>query len=232
MNWRRRCRRFTYPAPWFWWATLLADSVARAFTSLYPDQVAGLVLIDAVSLPEWLDLSQQRRQRLEAGVRLARRGAFIARCGIARLVAALATSPLWKLARAGVTAVSGGRLKHRQEGMLAPVSRLPEHLRPALKSMWTQPKFYEAMAGQMQHLPGSVAAVHAAGGYGDRPLIVLAAANPSPTWQQEQTAVARLSTRGRYRFVTDSGHWIPLDQPQAVIDAIREVVAEVRAGSY
>lgn len=201
---------------------------ARAFTHLYPEKVAGLVLIDAVSLPEWLSMTEERRQRLAAGIRLARRGARLARWGIARLVAIIATSPFWKLARAGVTAVSGGKLKNKQEGMLGPVARLPEQFRPALKLMWTHPRFYEAMAGQMEHLPESVAAVHASGGYGDRPLIILAAANPSPTWQQEQQAVAQLSSRGRYRFVPDCGHWIPLDQPQTVIDAIREVVDEIR----
>ncbi len=202
---------------------------ARAFTALYPDRVAGLVLIDAVSLPEWLAMTEERQQRLAAGIRLSRRGAWLARWGIARLVAIMATSPFWKLARTGVTAVSGGKLKNKQEGMLGPVARLPEQVRPALKLMWTQPRFYQAMAGQLEHLPGSVAAVHAAGGYGDRPLIVLAAANSSPTWQQEQQAAATLSSRGRYRFVPDCGHWIPLDQPQAVIDAILEVVEEVRA---
>lgn len=201
---------------------------ARAFTALYPEKVAGLVLVDAVSLPEWLAMTEERRQRLAAGIRLSRRGALLARWGVARLVAIMATSPFWKLARAGVTAVSGGKLKNKQEGMLGPVSRLPEQFRPALKLMWTQPRFYQAMAGQLEHLPESVAAVHAAGGYGDRPLVVLSAANPSPTWQQEQRQVAQLSSRGRYRFVPDCGHWIPLDQPQAVIDAVREVLDELR----
>jgi pimeloyl-ACP methyl ester carboxylesterase len=35
---------------------------------------------------------------------------------------------------------------------------------------------------------------------------------------------AGLSTRGRYIVVPDSGHWIQLDAPDAVVDAIESVL--------
>jgi pimeloyl-ACP methyl ester carboxylesterase len=44
----------------------------------------------------------------------------------------------------------------------------------------------------------------------------------------EQEAVARLSSNGKIFVVPNSGHWIQLDQPQVVIDAIREVLQSVR----
>ena len=53
-------------------------------------------------------------------------------------------------------------------------------------------------------------------------------------WQQEadvynknQNELAALSTRGKRIVVEDSGHFIQLDQPQVVIDAIREVFDQV-----
>ncbi len=53
-------------------------------------------------------------------------------------------------------------------------------------------------------------------------------------WQQEadiynemQDELAALSTRGERIIVEDSGHFIQLDQPQVVIDAIREVFGQV-----
>jgi len=53
-------------------------------------------------------------------------------------------------------------------------------------------------------------------------------------WQQEadiynemQDELAALSTRGKLIFVEESGHFIQLDQPQVVIDAIREVFGQV-----
>jgi pimeloyl-ACP methyl ester carboxylesterase len=38
-----------------------------------------------------------------------------------------------------------------------------------------------------------------------------------------------LSSHGRRRFVEGAGHTIQIDQPQAVIDAVAEVVDEVRS---
>jgi pimeloyl-ACP methyl ester carboxylesterase len=78
--------------------------------------------------------------------------------------------------------------------------------------------------------------------YGDLPLIVLTA---DPSWnpmrlpdaelkaiQQVdlagQKAMAAQSRRGVERVVTGAGHDIQNAQPQAVIDAVREVIAEVR----
>lgn len=48
-------------------------------------------------------------------------------------------------------------------------------------------------------------------------------------WQREiQPKLAKLSTRGRQVIVTQSGHDIPEGAPQAVVAAIREVLADVR----
>jgi hypothetical protein len=41
--------------------------------------------------------------------------------------------------------------------------------------------------------------------------------------------MATLSTRGRHIMASQSGHWIPLDQPQVVIDAVKEVVTAARS---
>ena len=77
---------------------------------------------------------------------------------------------------------------------------------------------------------------------GDLPMIVLAASEyrmriPDPRfgaymqnmWHDLQRDLARLSTKGKFVAVEDSGHFIQIDKPQAVIDAIREVVEQVRA---
>jgi pimeloyl-ACP methyl ester carboxylesterase len=52
-------------------------------------------------------------------------------------------------------------------------------------------------------------------------------------WQEEadnvnamQDELAALSTRGKRIIVEDTGHFIQLDKPQVVIDAIREVFAQ------
>jgi hypothetical protein len=57
---------------------------------------------------------------------------------------------------------------------------------------------------------------------------VLTAAHPSPDRLREQEEVARLSSRGRQVVARTSGHWIPLDEPELVVEAVREVVFAVR----
>lgn len=83
--------------------------------------------------------------------------------------------------------------------------------------------------------------------YGNMPLIVLTAGEDAPPppelpdavkseiplqaaeWRRAQDDLARLSTRGVNRIVADSSHDIHQLKPQAVIDAIDEVVDQARA---
>ena len=78
--------------------------------------------------------------------------------------------------------------------------------------------------------------------FGNKPLIVLTQGNgdpiPAPTpaeqasltavWRAGHEALAHTSTRGINITVPNTGHFIQIDQPTAVIDAIRQVVLDVR----
>jgi pimeloyl-ACP methyl ester carboxylesterase len=72
------------------------------------------------------------------------------------------------------------------------------------------------------------------------PLVVLAHGRPEPGtpfveheesfWQQLQRELAQLVPGGRLVIATESGHNIQDEQPELVLDAIRDVVLAVRAG--
>ncbi len=53
----------------------------------------------------------------------------------------------------------------------------------------------------------------------------------SKVWIAMHEALAHLSSRGVHRFIKGSGHHIQLDQPQAVIDAVDEVLRQLHAGA-
>jgi hypothetical protein len=55
------------------------------------------------------------------------------------------------------------------------------------------------------------------------------AATWDKAWIGMQQDMATWSSRGVQRTVGDASHYIPNDDPAAVIDAIREVVDDVRA---
>jgi pimeloyl-ACP methyl ester carboxylesterase len=48
---------------------------------------------------------------------------------------------------------------------------------------------------------------------------------------ERQANLARLSTRGRQIILENSGHAIPFEAPEAVIDSVRAVVDEARSTS-
>ena len=72
------------------------------------------------------------------------------------------------------------------------------------------------------------------------PLVVIAHGHPDPDtpyveleepfWRQLQRELARLVPGGRLVVATESGHDIQHEQPELVLDALRDVVLAVRAG--
>ena len=92
-------------------------------------------------------------------------------------------------------------------------------------------------------LATSVEELRGLGDLGDRPVVVLTQdldwepfGLPEPyegrlaaAWRMLQMESASLSTRGVQRVVPEVGHMIPLDKPEAVFEAIEEVLAAVRA---
>ena len=66
--------------------------LVRIYADLWPNEVAGLVLVDPALLAEWANPSPVKLRMLARGVALSRRGAFLARIGFVRLSLSLLTS--------------------------------------------------------------------------------------------------------------------------------------------
>jgi pimeloyl-ACP methyl ester carboxylesterase len=194
----------------------------RVYTSRYPEDVAGLVFVDTSNedqesrLPPTLQkMMKDATAQLESQKKLARILIFF---GIARLTLG-------------------------DEGM----RKLSKEFRDEVKYLQLQAKFVDATAGEMQSFSESANEVRAAGKLGDRPLVVLTAGKsvdakdlPKGVSQQEmqefqkvwmnelQVKLAQLSTHGKQIVVPDSTHMIPLERPDAVISAVREVCEAVK----
>jgi pimeloyl-ACP methyl ester carboxylesterase len=203
--------------------------VVQLYAALYPADLAGMVLIDPAHPEEWAHPSDWDTKRLLIGAKLSRRGAWIARFGIARLTAFLATVGAQRIARLNTLVASGGILRGQAERILAPVHRVPPEYRPMLRAMWTHPKYYATLGSQMETLSESAREFPAITNYGDLPLAVISAASGTPFRIELNEKLAQLSSRGRHIVAPDCGHWIQLDQPQCVSDAISQVVDQARA---
>jgi pimeloyl-ACP methyl ester carboxylesterase len=205
----------------------------RLYASRHANDVVGLVLIEPAIPEQWSNPTDEQRALIARGVRLCRYGATAARRGLAHLVSMLVRFGALGVARLLVSLVSRGGLHRADEGILAPIWKLPPEVRGVLREMWTQPKFFEALGSQIETICESARAVMSAGppDDDDLPLMVISSARSGEERLQADSALARRSMRGRHILAADSGHWIPLDAPHVVIDAVTAMVAEVRGRS-
>ncbi|MGD1069367.1 MAG: alpha/beta fold hydrolase [Bryobacteraceae bacterium] len=197
--------------------------IVRLFQQRYPDRVAGLVLVDPVVRSEWRDAGEQRRRMLARGVALSRRGAFLARIGVVRFALNLLTGGSQTLPRL-LARASAGKGAGVTDRLVGEVRKMPRDLWPAIASHWSQERSFRAMADNLENLPRSAAQLDESASLGDLPLVVLSAAKAVSEHQHD----AGLSTQGRHIVVADSGHWMQLDAPDAVVQAVADIVAQVR----
>lgn len=176
----------------------------RMFAIKDPDQVAGMVLVDATgeaanSLPA--SATAQTLPQV-TGSEWSLYG-VLRRVGLVRLIGA---------SQAGTPAMS-------------------ERTRMEIALFATGQRGLDATAAEYIGLAADNAQLQAAPSLGDRPLIVLAAdetMRTNPLWPEYQDRQAAMSTHGRLIVVEGSGHYIQMDHPDVVIDAVRQVVLQAR----
>ena len=173
----------------------------RLYAARYPGEVAGVVLVEA-SHPD-----QEAKGFKPALSPLASLDPILLQLGVLRAFFVL----------------DGAR-------------QTPRKLRDELEYLMLQPTAIAADLDEIRSFPASAAAVRAAGNLGDKPLIVLTGAYSAQrrpqlhdVWIHElQPDLVRLSTRGR-QIVVNAGHNIPLQQPEAVVQAVMEIMRGDRA---
>lgn len=210
------------PPPYVLVGHSLGGLNARVYNGLYPHDVAGMVLVDAAHEDE-----PKRAPKFMLGRTLPRY--------------------LWRpLHLVGRAALRFGLIRLTTPAPALPAYPAERTREQTVEALRRQPK---AVANLIDATaPESYAQAHAAGGLGDRPLIVLTRGKIQPRssdsemdrqgaayeqiWMHEiQPQLARLSTRGRQVIVEKSGHRIPDEAPEVILDAVREVVMASRGGS-
>jgi pimeloyl-ACP methyl ester carboxylesterase len=222
--------RGAVPGPYVLVGHSYGGLVMRLFASRHSADVAGLVLIEPAIPEEWVSPSHEQQVLIRRGVRLCRYGSSAARSGVAGLVSLLVKLGALSVARAMVAIVSLGSLRRDDEGILAPIWKLPPEARRVLGKMWTRPRFFEALGSQIEHVCDSATELMRESGedLGTLPLVVITSATASERRLAADLALAEQSKQGRHILAPDSGHWVPLDAPQVVIDAIADIVTRVR----
>jgi pimeloyl-ACP methyl ester carboxylesterase len=187
----------------------------RAYNAAYPGEVAGIVLADSAN--ENMEFPEAFQRLIDNELRLRQRERKWARLlywtGVNRLAA-------W--------------------------TEIDDVAQPYDSREWAyfliQPKEIAAAASEMEHLEEYKAELRAAGGLGEKPLIVLIARQsllnvPLPPldlvalnqlWIENEKLLAQLSARGKWIMVQNSTHMMPFNRPDAIVSAVHEVYSETR----
>jgi pimeloyl-ACP methyl ester carboxylesterase len=206
--------------------------VIRAFARTHPTEVAGLVFVDPLHPGEWCDPSPNQRHMLRGGIFLSRVGALLARLGVVRLLLALLSSGSTAAPRQ-VSRIFGRKVAALLDRMVGEVQKLPPEVLPFVQAHWSHPKAFRGMWQHLAAMPSCSADVaRGTDTFGDIPVVVLSAGGRDPRWAAEDAALARASDNGRYIVSPQSGHWIHLDDPDLVVNAVRDVIALRRAQGH
>jgi pimeloyl-ACP methyl ester carboxylesterase len=201
----------------------------RLFAGRYPEEVAGLVLIDPVVPEEWHPVSEHNQKRIRVGSRILRRASALSQWGALRFVSWMLRSGVKPLAEPLVRLMSRGAPKGDGTSKSPLFWNLPPSEREMAPVFWVQPKFTATIASQLENLPVSAAQVSDSGRrLEDKPLVVISAADTPSARREEHAAMAGLSRAGNHIVAERSGHWVMVDQPDLVHDAILQVLKHAR----
>ena len=194
----------------------------RMFAAQYPEQVAGMVLADTAS-PLVITPEYELVQRSTIGFYQVM--GLLSRSGVLRLLGPL-----------------GG-----EDAMPVTARKLPVEQQETYLEMLLNPQQYATAVSEMEEIPQTFEQAYqletAVQPLPDWPLIVLTAGKtdvPGSDPFNDQTMVVdadviaaqllltRLSTRAEQRVIQESGHLMHLDAPQAVVEAVLDVINEIR----
>lgn len=198
--------------------------IALDYAARFPDEVAGLVLIDPVGVAEWAHPSPAHRAMLRRGIFLSRCGYALATIGVVRFTLNRLAGGARRMPKMMARATSGRGGAAFTERMVGEIQKLPRPLWPIVQSHWCDPQSFRAMARYLESLPAGAAFVLRDATSIRAPLIVLSAGNASPAQRADHERVAGLSPRGRLDVIENARHWIQLDRPEVVVRAVREVI--------
>ena len=156
--------------------------VMRRYAALYPEDVAGVVLIDPMRCEEWPPLNPDKLEMIERGTKLSGYAIPIAQFGLARLAV---TSLLCRSGRlSGHLADAGGiGGRHVLKRVTEEVGKMPREVWPVVAAHWSRPGYYAGMQHHVAAVPDTVREMQHADPILDIPVLVLTPGSrlPCPT---------------------------------------------------
>jgi pimeloyl-ACP methyl ester carboxylesterase len=196
------------------------------FAASFPDEVAGMVLVDPVAPAEWNPPSDHGRRLTRIGAKVCRRAAILARIGMLRFIGWLLTTGVKKPANYLVRLISRGTPANSGSISSPWFAALPANEKAMASVFWIQPKFALTIASQLENLPVSAASVAEHGNFCDKKVVILSARTAPEHRQKEHAAIAARLPLGEHISAKNSNHWIMQEESDLVIGSIEEVARQ------
>jgi pimeloyl-ACP methyl ester carboxylesterase len=194
----------------------------RMFAAQYPEQVAGMVLVDT---PSSLEITTEYEMQQRSTIGFYQVMGLLSSSGVLRLLGPL-----------------GG-----EDAIPVTARKLPVEMQEKYLEMLLNHRQYATAVSEMEQIPKTFEQANqletAVQPLPDWPIIVLTAGKTDVTSSnpfKDQTMaidadmiaaqhlLTRLSSRAEQRVIQESGHLMHLDAPQAVVEAVLDVINTIR----
>lgn len=190
------------PGPYVMVGHSLGGLGVRVFVHDYSSEVSGVVLIESMNPKQISQLPTRERDQPNPQSRYYSVLTGLARFGVARVLA----RPVTRMSSSSI---------------------IPDE--KAYYSRFVRIQSMQASKDESQGLAASEEEAATVKTFGDLPLIVLTGRlNNNPGWQEWQTELLQLSSNSQHLFAENSGHTVQIDEPDAAVAAILQMVEQIR----
>ena len=197
---------------------------ARLFAKNYPDETAGVILLDARHESINSKMPSAWKKLEAAGRGMYQFMLLASRLGVLNLL---------------------GKIMGEKAAPSA-VTKLPPEIRSMYLDIGFQPKYFQSNLDELAASAESDRQVSVSGSLGNIPLTVIRHGIPDlfasmpaelakrceEIWQELQADLAKLSSDSQMIVAENSGHGIQFDQPGLVVDVIRQMVENIHGASF
>ena len=106
------------------------------------------------------------------------------------------------------------------------VGKMPREVWPIVAAHWSRPGYYAGMFSHVEAVPDTVREMQASEPIHHIPVLVLTPGKSTPLTDEQ---LDRIGDNVQQVIAPASAHWIHLDEPDLVIDSIREMAMAVAA---
>ena len=217
-------------APYVLVAHSFGGYIARAHAQRYGHELAGIVLLDPLTPEEWINPTPAQRWMLRRGIWFSNAGGVLAAFGVVRFC-------LWLLQRGNrqvpgrVLGAFGKKADETVRRIFNELLKLSPQTVDLIRARWSNSKFFWTMAAYIRGIPRCALEVLKYEFPREIPLTVISAPGQPPERLEEHRVLAARSRHGHHLVAGGSGHWVHLDEPDLIVQAVQDMLQSLKIQS-